>query len=117
MCGNPGCGLLHFARLCEVQLTGALCGGLQGWRESELGAGRPDVPLLSDSSSLDGRSSLDGTGSPGVNTGENVNVYTSAGTLSGLASGAAARLRWLLLRGIFGVHGGVWWRREGGRLD
>lgn len=123
MCGSPGRGLRRFARLCELQLTGVLCGGVEGrrvyGRDSEAGAGWPDAPLLSSSSSIDGSGSgsLDGTGSFGVNSAENFSVYTSAGTLGALASGAAARMRWLLLRGMFGVHGGVWWRREAGRLD
>lgn len=43
-----------------------------------------------------------------------------AGVVGGLLYSAAARLRWLLLQGVFGVYGGSLWRREAAaraRLD
>lgn len=52
-----------------------------------------------------------------MSAGENFSVYTSSGTVGGVLYGAAAHLRWLLSRGMFGVYGGLWWRREAGRLD
>jgi hypothetical protein len=50
-----------------------------------------------------------------VHAGEGFGVFPSVGTVGAQVYAAAARLRLLLLRGVFGVHGGLWWRREAGR--
>ncbi len=117
-------GLRSLVRVCGLQLTSCLFGAAaskQLHRSSDSGSAATELPLLSARASSSGSSSeaivsiisIGGTGG-GV---ADASVYASFGSIGALAYGAATRLRWLLLRGMFGMHGGLWWRRDAGRLD
>jgi hypothetical protein len=85
------------------------------------GTSASELPLLSASTSSSGSSSdavaSSSSSSPSGTGAGDAGVYASVGSIGALAYAAAARVRWLLLRGMFGVHGGLWWRRDAGRLD
>lgn len=122
---GPGVGLRKLARLCELQLTCLFFGEaaskqLQRCSDSG-GISAFELPLLSaGTSSSSGSSSQAGpssSNSPSEAGAGDAGVYASVGSIGALAYAAAAKVRWLLLRGMFGVHGGLWWRRDAGRLD
>lgn len=123
---GPVVGLRNLARMCELQLTCVLFGDAaskQLQRCSDSGdTSASELPLLSAGSSSSGSSieavaSSSSPSSPSGTGAGDAGVYASVGSIGALAYAAAARLRWLLLRGMFGVHGGLWWRRDAGRLD
>lgn len=111
-------GMCNFARSCELQLTGVVFGRAAGTagrrqqgRDSDCDSGgaadlTTRLPLLSSSGS-------DSSG--GGRSGRAAGAVGALG--ASVYGGAVARLRWLLLQGLFGVSGELWWRRGAGRLD
>lgn len=124
-------------RTCEVQLPySSCCLAAASDRDWDGGqnmekAAMPFREMLSSNSSSVGGASFSSVGSSSSSSrglvGRYVDsaeagaagVYSSMGTVEALTSGAAARLRWLLTRGVLGEYGGLWWRRdpERARLD